>query len=140
MAEILSPAFGWEQPEALAAIVVAGAQRCLEGLVYGVVTESHSSDGDLCLRLVARDRQGERQPQHDLRVEVFRSGDGFSLTFERIGQPDWPLLWFGRHPLWMRPDCGSPCDRPATTAVRQTSRQLEALARRLRTELSALLG
>lgn len=139
-AVILSPASGWEQPEALAAVVAAGAQHCLVGLVYGSVIESHSGDGDLCLRLVARDRNGERQPQHDLRVEVFRSGDGFSLTFERIGQPDWPLLWYGRHPVWMRADSGRSCERPAATAARQTALQLEALARRLRMELSALLG
>ena len=136
----LPPASGWEQPDMLAAVVAANAQRCLVGLVYGAVVESHSNEGDLCLRLVARDRLGARQPGHDLKVDVFCSGDDFSLTFEHLGRPDWPLLWHGHRPVWMQADCGRPCERPATTADQQASLQLEALARRLRAELSVLLS
>ncbi|EDY38965.1 conserved hypothetical protein [Cyanobium sp. PCC 7001] len=81
---------------------------------------------DCCLRLEVRSPDGERRPQDDLELELYRSGDGLNLTLAWADDPDRPMLWHGQHPVWMRPDTGERCERPQDGAA------LEALARRLR--------
>lgn len=81
---------------------------------------------DCTVRIEARDAGGERQPEHDLELEIYRSGAELHLMLSRVEDEQAPLLWHGRHPVWLHPLNGERCERPADGAP------LEALCRRLR--------
>jgi hypothetical protein len=86
----------------------------------------HTPPTDCCLRLVVRSLQGERLPEEDLELEIYRSGDELNLTMAWLAFEERPVLWQGSHPVWMDGTTGQRCERPDGGA------QLEALARRLR--------
>jgi hypothetical protein len=108
-------------------LVAAAADLCRKPLRHAVllVGEAESCD-DCCLRLEARHPDGERWPDGDLELEIYRSGGDLNLTLAWCQGPDRPLLWQGSHPVWMEAESGLRCERPADGAP------LEALARRLR--------
>ncbi|MCT0248382.1 hypothetical protein [Synechococcus sp. CS-205] len=122
--------------------VAAAADLCLKPHRHAAVLRSGSPDlisleseagqaGEECtLRLLCRRADGERAEQHDIELEIYRSGGDLHLMLSWPEQPDQPLLWQGNHPVWMDGDSGQRCERPATGAG------LEALARRLRALLS----
>jgi hypothetical protein len=93
------------------------------------VIASEPGDRDCSLRLEVRSPEGARQPEHDLELELYRSGAALNLTLAWLADDSRPMLWHGAHPLWMDPS-GSRCDRPADGLP------LEALARRLRALLA----
>ena len=76
-----------------------------------------------------RDAEGQRCSQRDLELEVYRSGDDINLMLSWWEQPDRPMLWQGRHPVWMDGATGQRCSAPHDAAP------IEALARRLRSLL-----
>lgn len=88
--------------------------------------EPPSTLGDCCVRLEARNADGERSESADLELEIYRSGDQLNLMLSRLGDKEAPLLWHGQHPVWMNGSSGERCERPADGAP------LEALARRVR--------
>ena len=108
-------------------LVAAAADLCRKPLSHAVLPldDSQCCD-DCCLRLVARQADGERYPAADLELEIYRSGNDLNLTLAWCHDHQRPLLWQGSHPVWMEPESGLRCDRPADGAP------LEALARRLR--------
>jgi hypothetical protein len=112
----------------LAQLVAAAADLCRKPLRHGVVLTSGADDGDCCLGLEVRNAQGERLPEHDLELEIFRSGNEgnarLHLTLAWRLDDTLPMLWQGSHPVWMDYQ-GLRCERPAEGA------QLESLARRL---------
>ena len=81
---------------------------------------------DLLLRIECRNREGDRQPERDLELEIYRSGDQLNLMLSWSNQPDMPLLWQGLHPVWMDGSTGSRCSSPKDASP------IEAFARRLR--------
>lgn len=85
---------------------------------------------DLPLRLEARDGDGSRRPEHDLELELYRSGASLNLMLIRVQDEEAPILWHGNHPLWIQAADGRPCERPPDGAP------LEALCRRVRALLS----
>jgi hypothetical protein len=124
----------------LSRLVAAAADLCRKPLRHAVVaepadmkelTESRLERLDLCLRLEARTPDGERKPQEDLELEIYRSGDDLNLTLSWREGDDRPLLWHGSHPVWMDGVTGlrSPCPVDGMP--------LEALARRLKALLSS---
>ena len=114
-------------------LVAAAADLCRKPLRHAVllVGEAESSH-DCCLRLEARHPDGERWPDGDLELEIYRSGRDLNLTLAWCQGPDRPLLWQGSHPVWMEAESGLRCERPEDGAP------LEALARRLRALLIPL--
>ncbi len=117
-------------------LVAAAADLCLKPLRHAVVPQvleqeaasgsaDLSQDQDWALRLQARDGDGLRLPDHDIELEIYRSGTGHNLMLCRVVPEDQPLLWHGGHPVWMDGASGQRCDRPPDGAA------LEALARRL---------
>jgi len=118
----------------LAQLVAAAADLCRKPLRHGVVLKSQPDDPDCSLELEVRSSQGERLPDHDLELEIFRSGSEGSarlhLTLAWRLDDTRPMLWQGSHPVWMDGQ-GLRCERPPDGA------QLEALARRLRALLDA---
>jgi hypothetical protein len=114
-------------------LVAAAADLCRPPLRHGVVPQGDASDTDCCLHLEARDGDGARLPQHDLELELFRSGSGTTaslhLTLAWLADDERPILWQGQHPVWMDGQ-GQRCPRP------EGGEALEALARRLRALLA----
>jgi hypothetical protein len=113
----------------LSQLVAAAADLSRKPLRHGVVLTSTDADSDCCLRLEVRDADGQRQPEHDLELEIYRSGTSLQtslhLTLAWVQDDTRPMLWHGSHAVWMDPS-GQRCDRP------QDGMPLEALARRLR--------
>jgi hypothetical protein len=85
---------------------------------------------DCALLIEARDGDGVRMPEHDLELEIYRSGADFNLMLTRLGDDALPLLWHGSHAVWMQATSGERCERPADGAP------FEALCRRIRALLS----
>lgn len=81
---------------------------------------------DLSVWIEARDPDGARWPEGDLELEIYRSGDDLNLMLTRLVDDAAPLLWHGRHAVWMHGASGQRCERP------QDGAPLEALARRIR--------
>lgn len=108
-------------------LVAAAADLCRKPMRHAVllVDEAEGCD-DCCLRLEARKPNGERCPDGDLELEIYRSGRDLNLTLAWCQGLDRPLLWQGSHPVWMEAETGLRCERPEDGAP------LEVLARRLR--------
>jgi hypothetical protein len=113
----------------LSQLVAAAADLTRKPLRHGVVLTSGAGDPDCALRLEVRDGDGQRLPQHDLELEIFRSGSSpqtsLNLTIAWLQDDSRAMLWHGSHAVWMDPS-GLRCERPQDGAA------LEALARRLR--------
>ena len=112
----------------LAAAVATAADLCLRPERHAVVVpEASASDPDeLCVRIEVRSPEGARQPERDLDLEVYRSGSDLHVMLSWSAAPERPMLWHGRHPVWMDGASGQRCERP------EDGPPLEALARRLR--------
>ena len=81
---------------------------------------------DCSLRIEARDADGQRQPERDLELEIYRSGSDLNLMLSHIDDEQAPMLWHGNHPVWMQSASGERCERPVDGAP------LEAFCRRVR--------
>lgn len=113
----------------LSRLVAAAADLCRKPLRHAVVLASEPTDHDCSLRLEVRSAEGERLPQHDLELELYRSGNQLNLTLAWLADDSLPMLWQGQHPLWMDAG-GNRCERPVD------GQPLESLARRLRVLLA----
>ena len=110
-------------------LVAAAADLCRKPLRHAALEAEASPQGeslDRCLRLQVRSPEGVRLPEEDLELELYRSGDDLHLTLAWAAFEERPMLWQGRHPVWMDGASGARCERPADGLP------LEALARRLR--------
>lgn len=96
----------------------------------GSTSESSGGPGDCCLRLQPRGIDGERLPEQDIELELYRSGNDLHMMLSWPEQPEQPMLWHGQHPVWMDGETGLRTERPPAGGP------LEALARRLRALLS----
>jgi hypothetical protein len=81
---------------------------------------------DCTVRFEVREPSGERRPERDLELEIYRSGSELNLMLCRVANEHTPLLWHGSHPVWMQAASGERCQRPVDGAP------LEALCRRIR--------
>ncbi|MEY3963654.1 MAG: hypothetical protein RLZZ106_909 [Cyanobacteriota bacterium] len=123
-------------PEApLLELLAKAADLCLKPLRHAVLVSgaepiSIGECSDCCLRIEARDGDGNRQPERDLELEIYRSGTELNLMLTQLGDEQAPLLWHGNHAVWMRASSGERCERPAEGAP------LEGFCRRVRALLS----
>lgn len=114
----------------LCQVVAGAADLCRRPLRHAVRLRGEGTPLDCELVLEAREPTGERCPQEDLELELYRSGNQLNLTLAWLGEPERPILWHGSHPVWMIAASGHRCERPQDGAA------LEALARRLRALLA----
>ena len=84
---------------------------------------------DISVKIQTRDVEGQRIPERDIEVEIFKSGTDFSITLSWLLFPDQPILWYGTYSIWMDPQNGKKCTCPSNGS------QLEILAKRLRASL-----
>ena len=113
----------------LLVLIAKAADVCLKPWSHAVVLIDPSAPeqfDDLHVRIESRDGDGQRHPDRDLELEIYRSGDEINLMLSWWDQPDRPMLWHGRHPVWMDGASGQRCTAP------QDASPLEALGRRLR--------
>ena len=118
----------------LQVLIARSADVCLKPWSHSVVLLSGVDDNesgvdDLTVRIECRDQQGQRHSDRDLELEIYRSGIEINLMLSWWDQPERPMLWQGRHPVWMNGDTGVRCQGP------QDAAPLEALGRRLRSLL-----
>lgn len=116
----------------LSVVIAKSADVCLKPWIHAVVETDPCPDpeaDELTVRIECRDADGQRCSQRDLELEVYRSGDDINLMLGWWEQPDRPMLWQGRHPVWMDGATGQRCSAPHDAAP------IEALARRLRSLL-----
>ena len=113
-------------------MIAKAADVCLKPWSHAVVLVDPDVDpqpDDLNVRIESRQSDGQRCPDRDVELEIYRSGDEVNLMLSWWDQPQRPMLWQGRHPVWMDSQTGQRCSAPTDAA------QLEALARRLRSLL-----
>ena len=116
----------------LLVLIAKTADVCRKPWLHAVVLVDPSAAvelDDLNVRIECRDGEGQRQTDLDLALEVYRSGAEINLMLSWWDQPNRPLLWHGRHAVWMSGETGERCSAPADAAP------IEALGRRLRSLL-----
>ena len=70
----------------------------------------------------------------DIELEVYKSGDEISMTLYWKSLIDRPILWQGKHAIWMDSSSGKQCDPPSYGRI------FESLTRRLRTVFKTSLN
>ena len=113
----------------LLVLIAKAADVCLKPWSHAVVPLDSSAAAeldDLNVRIECRDGDGQRHPDRDIELEIYRSGEEINLMLSWWDQPDRPMLWHGRHPVWMDGETGQRSSAP------QDAAPLEALGRRLR--------
>ncbi len=81
---------------------------------------------DLMVAIECRSIDAKRSPEHDLDLEIYKSGNEYNINLSWSNRPDSPILWHGKHSVWMDSIVGSRCQKPIG------GEKLESLARRLR--------
>ena len=123
-------------------LIASAADSCLKPWIHAVVLVDdlkvaeinelyideliNKESVDVVLRIECRDVDGGRHPQNDIELEVFRSGTDLNLILSCINHLESPLLWQGRHSVWMDSNTGKRCLAP------ESGLKLESLARKLR--------
>ena len=113
----------------LLVLIAKSADVCLKPWSHAVIVIDPSAPAELDeldVRIECRDGDGQRHPDRDLELEIYRSGEEINLMLSWWDQPERPMLWHGRHPVWMDGASGQRCSAP------QDAAPLEALGRRLR--------
>ena len=113
----------------LLVLIAKAADVCLKPWCHAVVPidmEASAEVDELNVRIECRDGDGQRHPDRDIELEIYRSGEEINLMLSWWDQPDRPMLWHGRHPVWMDGASGQRCAAP------QDASPMEALGRRLR--------
>ncbi|ABX08920.1 hypothetical protein [Prochlorococcus marinus] len=115
--------------------VAKAADLCLIPWRHSVVDKSsntnngNSSSIDLILHIENRNIEGERVPEEDIDLEIFKSGLDLSITLAWSYYEQRPILWHGQHSVWMDAGTGKQCDAPSYSA------SFEAFVRRVRSLL-----
>ena len=117
--------------DSLIAEVAKAADLCIKPYAHSVSIENQLNDGDvlddLIFKIQRRNTDGEREDFMDIELEVYKSGSEVNMTISWKSLIDRPILWQGKHAIWMDSSSGVQCETPSYGKL------FEALARRLRT-------
>ena len=121
--------------DSLISEVAKAADLCMKPYVHSVSLENQLDDAndleDLIFKIQCRNIDGEREESMDIELEVYKSGKEVNMTLSWKSQIDRPMLWQGKHAVWMDGSSGMQCETPSY------GKSLESLARRLRTVFKA---
>ena len=121
----------------LIAEVAKAADLCLKPYVHSVSLENQLDDvnvlDELIFKIQRRNTDGEREDFMDIELEVYKSGNEVNMTISWKSLIDRPILWQGKHAVWMDSSSGVQCETPSYGNL------FESLARRLRTVFKTLL-
>ena len=117
--------------DSLIAEVAKAADLCLKPYVHSVSLENQLEDSnivdELIFKIQRRNIDGEREDSMDIELEVYKSGNEVNMTISWKSLIDRPILWQGKHAVWMDSSSGVQCETPSYGKL------FESLARRLRT-------
>tara|TARA_Y100001968_G_scaffold179018_1_gene163845 strand:+ start:919 stop:1314 length:396 start_codon:yes stop_codon:yes gene_type:complete len=117
--------------DSLIAEVAKAADLSMKPYIHSVFLENKSNEdnvfNDLIFKIQCRNLDGEREESMDIELEVFKSGNEVNMTISWKSLIDRPILWQGKHAIWMDSSSGVRCDTPSYGII------FESLARRLRT-------
>ena len=117
--------------DSLIAEVAKAADICLKPYLHSVSLENQFNDAndleDLIFKIQCRNIDGGREESMDIELEVYKSGKEVNMTLSWKSLIDRPILWQGKHAVWMDSSSGVQCDIPSDGKL------FESLARRLRT-------
>ena len=117
--------------ESLISEVAQAADLCMKPYSHSVFLENQVDDEndleDLIFKIQCRNIDGEREESMDIELEVYKSGNELNMTISWKSLIDRPILWQGKHPVWMDSSSGLQCEMPSYGNL------FESLARRLRT-------
>ena len=117
--------------DSLIAEVAKAADICMKPYLHSVSLENQLNDAndldDLIFKIQCRNIDGEREETMDIELEVYKSGKEVNMTLSWKSLIDRPILWQGKHAVWMDSSSGVQCDIPSDGKL------FESLARRLRT-------
>ena len=84
---------------------------------------------DLRIIIECRNEEGHRKKDRDLELEIYKSGDELNIILMWVDQPNKPILWHGKHSVWMDGTTGKVCQCPHEGIV------LESLARKIKSSI-----
>ena len=117
--------------------IARAADLCMKPYVHSVFLENHLDEDedleDLIFKIQCRNIDGEREESMDIELEVYKSGNEVNMTISWKSLIDRPILWQGKHAVWMDSSSGVQCEPPSYGTL------FESLARRLRTVFKASL-
>ena len=117
--------------DTLIAEVAKAADLCMKPYVHSVSLANQLNDfndiEDLIFKIQCRNIDGEREESMDIELEVYKSGKDLNMTLSWKSKIDRPILWQGKHCVWMDSSSGVQCEIPLY------GKEFESLARRLRT-------
>ena len=117
--------------DGLLAEVAKAADICMKPYVHSVFLENQLDDDnvldDLIFKIQRRNTNGERDDSMEIELEVYKSGNEVNMTISWKSLIDRPILWQGKHAVWMDSSSGIQCETPTYGKL------FESLARRLRT-------
>ena len=117
--------------EGLISEVAKAADLCMKPYAHSVSLENKLDDEndleDLIFKIQCRNIDGVREESMDIELEVYKSGNELNMTLSWKSLIDRPILWQGKHPVWMDSSSGVQCEMPSYGKL------FESLARRLRT-------
>ncbi len=126
-----------ESQEGLIAEVAKAADLCMKPYVHSVFLENqldYENDlNELIFKIQCRNIDGEREESMDIELEVYKSGTEVNMTISWRSLVDRPILWQGKHAVWMDSASGVQCETPSYGKL------FESLARRLRMVFKASL-
>ena len=118
--------------------IARAADLCMKPYVHSVFLENHLDEDedleDLIFKIQCRNIDGEREESMDIELEVYKSGNEVNMTISWKSLIDRPILWQGKHAVWMDSSSGVQCEKPSY------GNHFESLARRLRTVFKASLN
>ena len=124
--------------DSLIAEVAKAADICMKPYLHSVSLENQLNDAndldDLIFKIQCRNIDGEREETMDIELEVYKSGKEVNMTLSWKSQIDRPMLWQGKHAVWMDGSSGAQCETPSYGKL------FESLARKLRTVFKASLN
>ena len=119
-----------DSKDSLIAEVAKAADLCMKPYVHSVFLENQLDDDeldDLIFKIQSRNIDGEIEESMDIELEVYKSGNEVNMTISWKSLNERPILWQGKHAVWMDSSSGVQCETPSYGKL------FEALARRLRT-------
>ena len=126
-----------DSKDILIAEVAKAADLCMKPYVHSVSIENQLDDAkdleDLIFKIQCRNIDGEREKSMDIELEVYKSGNEVNMTLSWKSLIDRPILWQGKHAVWMDSSSGLQCEIPPDGKL------FESFARRLRTIFKASL-
>tara|TARA_B100000965_G_scaffold5329_1_gene4177 strand:+ start:2000 stop:2395 length:396 start_codon:yes stop_codon:yes gene_type:complete len=115
--------------EVLVSEVAKAADLCMRPYSHSVFLENQLDDNndldELIFKIQCRNIDGEREESMDIELEVYKSGKEVNMTISWKSLVDRPILWQGKHHVWMDSSSGFQCETPSYGKI------FESLARRL---------